>query len=214
MLLRQPLTTVFGGSRARVLEALIDLEGSLSVREVARLTGMSTTTASTALAGLHRIGLVTRQNLGQSQHYRIEPAHALVSPLRAVAERARAVDSVVAKIVKTELPEAAALWLYGSRAVAREWPGSDGDLLAVFGRPGDAEAASAQAPRVSTRLGQLVGYTISLVCLPVPTPQEWRAPFWRNVLRDGVALAGPGPTELAQRGPAGARDQHPWVLTG
>ena len=212
VLLRRPLATVFGGSRAQVLEALLDLDGGLSVREVARLTNLSATTASSALQALHSVGLVTRRSAGQSAFYRIAPEHVLVTPLRSVSAHAREVDDLVAREVKRAFGRILALWLYGSRATGRERPDSDADLLAVFRRPGDAERAAADAPWLEDRLGALLGYGVSLTCTTTPEADEWRTPFWSSVLREGASLAGPEPRDVHDLGTSVAATRHPWKV--
>lgn len=210
MLLRRPLTTVFGGSRAQVLEALLDLEGGLSVREVARLTNLSATTTSSALQALHMVGLVSRLTLGQTHLYRIAPEHVLVAPLRSVSGRAREVDALVAREVKQSFGQAIALWLYGSRATGSERPDSDADLLAVFRRSSDAGRATAEAPPLADRLTSLLGYGVSLTCAKAPAADDWRTSFWRNVLREGVSLAGPEPQHVRNLGTFRAASRYPW----
>jgi predicted nucleotidyltransferase len=212
--MRSPLSTVFGGSRARVLEALLELETGLSVREVARLTGLSATTASTALSSLAEIGMLSRQVLGQSLRYQINLRHAFVGPLRGLAARARDMDDVVAGEVNQALPEAVALWVYGSRAVGTERPDSDTDLLAIFLRRQDAEDAAAQAARIAERLRDVLGSEVSLICLEAPTAEEWLDPFWRNVLRTGVSLDGPEPTHVRELGAMKAAEMVPSRVGG
>lgn len=212
MLLRQPLTTVFGGSRARVLDALLDLQGGLSVREMARLTGLSATTASSALQALYDIGLVSRRAVGQNLVYEVSPEHVLIAPLRAVSSRVHDVDDLVAREVKRSLGRAMALWLYGSRATGNERPSSDADLVAVFRTTADAGRAAPHAPPLQERLAALLGYPVSLTCTAVPTPDQWRSPFWENVLSDGAALAGPTPLEVHDHG-GDASKIAPWQAT-
>jgi DNA-binding transcriptional ArsR family regulator len=195
-----------------VLEALLDLEGGLSVREVARLTRLSATTASSALRALHSVGLVTRRSLGQNVHYTIAPEHVLVAPLQDVSSLAREVDALVAGEVKQVFGHAIALWLYGSRATGNERADSDADLIAVFPGPGDAERAAADAPPLEDRLAGLLGYGVSLTCAAVPAPDDWQTPFWVNVLREGVSLAGPEPHDVHDLGTDLAAQRYPWTV--
>jgi len=53
-------------SRLRLLRALLDAEGPLSQRELAQASGLSQANASKHLACLARVGLVTRQQSGNT----------------------------------------------------------------------------------------------------------------------------------------------------
>lgn len=180
------------------------------MREVARLTGLSVTTSSSALQGLHSVGLLTREAVGQNLLYRISPEHVLVAPLRTLSSRARDVDDIVAGEVKRTFPRAEALWLYGSRAGGREGPDSDADLLILFGSAADAARAAGNASLLEERLDALLGFDVSLTCAATPRTGDWSTPFWSNVLREGASLAGPEPRDVHDLGLSGAIGRHRW----
>ena len=70
-LLDSPLSSIFGGPQSRVLELLLTVDSLLSVRDIARQTEMSPSTASTALDALKNQGVITRQVVGSTHLYKI-----------------------------------------------------------------------------------------------------------------------------------------------
>ncbi len=64
ILLRNPLSSIFGGTQALALELLLSVDALLSVRDIARQIDVSPSTASTALDSLKIQGVITRQIVG------------------------------------------------------------------------------------------------------------------------------------------------------
>jgi predicted nucleotidyltransferase len=196
VILSHPLLRVFGGTRASILEHLLETSGSLSVRQAARLTGVAATTASLALQALDEVGLVDREDVGTSQLYRIVESHALVASLREVLAAARQVDDLVVRAIRREIDGVVAVWLYGSPARGDNRLDSDADLLVLVNGPTASAAAPVDVTELTDELRQRLGMSVSLIVLPLPGAKEAHQTFWRNVLRDAITLDGPGPHDL------------------
>lgn len=206
--MRHPLVATFGGSRAAVLEVLLDVEAGMGVREVARLSGLAPTTVSSAMRALAEIGVLRISTWSGGQTYSVNRHHALVEPLQQVLEVARGVDARVVAAVREAVPVMRALWLYGSRARGDESPASDADLVVIVRRAQEARAYEDVVTELSGALEALLGYPVWISVRKTPGAREWQQPFWSHIAEHAVALHGPEPRDF-RGGAASAKSPVP-----
>lgn len=188
------------GSRGRVavLRCLAGVQVPLSIRQVARQSGLSHVSAGAVLDDLVGMGLVAASVAGRSRIHWLERRNLYVEGvvLPALAAEVSAPDAVVAEL-KAAAPEGiVSLVLFGSYARGDQVPLSDVDLLVV------AESASAVASaleHLDARLAELrarigarvsvLGYTLDAAVHLV----QQRDNLMDGVVRDGIVLAGVSP---------------------
>ncbi len=197
VLLREPLVSMFGGARARLVEVVLGIDDDLTVRHAARLADISPTTASHSLSALARIGLVEGRPKGNQILYRLNADHYAVPHLRGLLDAAREADADAVSLVMSTLagvPDA--IVVFGSVARGDDSPGSDIDLLVVAP---DVETSRRWAER-SYEVGEVLqhhlGVVVDVVVAVRPDLEAARSPFWREVLQDGRSIAGASMRDL------------------
>ena len=200
-LLRHPLDSVLGSvTKVRLLRALLPLERPVSLREAARLAGVSPAAASGALDELAALQIVDRREATSQHLYTVNRANRLTDALAglfaAEEERRETLMDALRSDVEGGQPrpsvEAAAL--FGSAARGDDRPDSDLDLLVIAEGPGDEEAVWAHLVEVKERYRREFGVKLSPVVLTLERLRE-RArdgdPLIDNVVEDGIKLTGP-----------------------
>ena len=190
-------------SEARVLAALLRIEAPVTGRAVARITGLTQSTAQRALIRLREAGLVVAEPAPPSLLYRANPDHlampALMSLLRLDSElRARTAEHVA----EWRLPPASVV-IYGSVAREEATAGSDLDVLVVrldTTEPDDA-TWQLQLAGLAHRLQLWTGRRASIVEMSRREAAQGladREPFVVEADRDGWLIAGCALGELAR----------------
>lgn len=174
-----PLRDVVPGPRGLVLATLVELEKPVSVRALARHSGVSAQTALNLVDELSLVGLVRAQRTGGLILVALNPGHILAEPLYAlVRARGRLIERMSEEL--TAWPELAAAWLFGSAARGDGDRSSDIDLLLVAeadtGDPMWARNVATLADHVSEWTGNLVQIT------------EHTWPSFEQLVRDGNVL--------------------------
>ncbi|MCR4295994.1 MAG: MarR family transcriptional regulator [Elusimicrobia bacterium] len=132
--LARPLDAVLSApSRLAVLRALFRARAPLSGRALARLAGINHQGASTALAGLEKLGLVARRPAGRSDQWRLDRRRWLIAELLLpLFEReAELADAVAGAVKKALRGKAAAALIGGPAAKGRLEPGQPFELVVV-----------------------------------------------------------------------------------
>jgi predicted nucleotidyltransferase len=200
-LLRHPLDSVLGSvTKVRLLRALLPLERPVSLREAARLAGVSPAAASGALDELAALQVVDRREATSQHLYTVNRknrlADALAGLFAAEEERREMLMGSLRRDVEGGQPgpsvEAAAL--FGSAARGDDRPDSDLDLLVIAEGEGDEEAIWAHLVEVRARYEREFGVKLSPVVMTLERLRE-RArsgdPLIANVVEDGIKLTGP-----------------------
>lgn len=199
MLIRRPLASVFGGRKAAVLEALLGVEGDLSVRDVARIAGIPPSTASVALRSLEWAGVVTRREIGSTLAYRIDPRHFAIDGLLRIVSAARAIEADLSARVTDMLGERPlAIVLFGSVARGEDELGSDVDLLLVAKHEDQKRRWDPRVHGIAQDLGASMGRRVNMVVAVRPSARRAASSFWREIGRDGRTLAGSSVHDLVR----------------
>jgi DNA-binding transcriptional ArsR family regulator len=200
-----PADTVLAANERRVLAALVRVETALTGRAVARITGLTQSTAQRALTRLREAGLVVAEPVPPSLLYRPNPEHLAMPAMLALLQlddelRVRITDHVAG----WRLPPAAAV-IYRSVARGEARPRSDLDILVV--RPDTPEPDDAAWQLQLATLGDHVqrwsGRRASIIEMSrdeVNHGLTSREPFLVEAARDGWVVAGKPLPELARSG--------------
>jgi predicted nucleotidyltransferase len=195
---------VLAANEERVVAALLRSETPLTGRAVARIAGLTQSTAQRALSRLREAGLVIAEPAPPSLLYRANPEHLAMPAILALLHlndelRARITEHVAG----WRLPPAGAV-IYGSLARGEANPGSDLDILVV--RPDTTEPDDATWQGQITALGDQVqrwsGRRASIVEMSRGEVTEGFAsmkPFLVEAARDGWVVAGQALRVLAER---------------
>jgi len=157
-----PLADVIPGARGQVLATLVQLEGPVTVRALARRAGVAPQTALTLVNELTAIGLVSAQRAGQAQLVSLNPSHTLVAPLVALTRsRERLIE-----LLRSELsawPGLAGAWMFGPVARGDGDRGSVVDLLLVAATTTETAAWGDATGRLVRQVQSWTGNRVQLV---------------------------------------------------
>ena len=128
--LSAPLADVIPGPRGQILATLAQLETPVTIRALARHSGVAPQTALSVVGDLRDAGLVLSQRAGQAHMVTLNRAHILAPPVVALARtRARLIERLTREL--TAWTELAGGWLFGSAAHGTGGRQSDIDILLV-----------------------------------------------------------------------------------
>ena len=139
-LLTSPLDAALGStSKVRLLRLLITQNRTLSGREAARLTDMSTTAILGAIDDLYKLGLIHREQSGRQFLCTPNRDHLLLKTIEtlfaAEAEWTRLFFSAIRESLgisqRKKRTDVLAAWIFGSSAIDQDTPGSDVDLFVL-----------------------------------------------------------------------------------
>ena len=166
-LLTNPLDATFGStSKVRLLRLLITQDRTLSGREAARITDMSTTAILGAIDDLYKLGLIHREQSGRQFLCTPNRDHLLLKTLEALftaeAEWTRLFFSAIREALgisaaaharpHDKKSDVMAAWIFGSMAIDQDKPESDVDLFVLTKNDAVVETV---ADRISEELERL-----------------------------------------------------------
>ena len=184
------LGAIFGGAAAQALEALLR-GGDLTVRQVARVAGLSPSSASVALRTLEARGLVRGVPVGTAVQYRLNEEHFALPHVRALVAEGHQLRSDLPQLIESRLgSRPRCVILFGSMARGDARKDSDMDLLVVARDEEQLEGWDSTGHELAEWLTGRIGGPLDVVMVTAPSAAELRRPFWRNVLREGQVLDG------------------------
>ena len=128
--------TLFGKTRRAVLAKLyLDPQREFRLRELARLTGISSGTVQYELRQLTAAGLVRRSERNGLVTYRADADSPIHAELRAIVEKTSGIEGVVRQALKPAAKYIRQALIYGSIAKSANRARSDLDLLVVGTMP-------------------------------------------------------------------------------
>lgn len=204
--LYHPLDQILGSPGVvRTARVLADHGGSLAVADIARRARLALPSTRAALRRLLESDVVTAIGAGRSMVCALSPEHPLIPALVALfaAERAQAtaVLDAIRGAARSLRPAPFAVWLYGSVARGADAPPSDIDVALVSAVSEPTPQADALRDAISAELrGQ--ERRVSVVALgpsDVARLARTNAPFWRELERDAVVLAGDAPQGVLEQ---------------
>ncbi len=195
--------TPLAPNEARVLEALLRVESPVTGRAVARITGLTQSTAQRALTRLRAAGLVVAEPSPPSLLYRANQDHLALPPLVTLLRLDDELRARMAEHVGDWRVAPASVVIYGSVARAEAGAGSDLDVLVV--RPDAIEPDEAtwqtQLAGLANRVHRWTGRRASVIDMSRREAIQGltdREPFLVGADRDGWMIAGKPLHELDQ----------------
>jgi predicted nucleotidyltransferase len=175
----RPLRDIVPGPRGLLLATLVQLEKPVTVRALARHSGVSAQTALNLVDELSLVGLVQAERAGGLILVVLNRRHILVEPLYAlVRARGRLIERMSEEL--ETWPDLAAAWLFGSAARGDGDRSSDVDLLLVA----EADTGNpAWVGNVATLADHVYEWTGNLVQI---TEHTWES--FEQLVRDGNVL--------------------------
>ena len=150
---------LFGRARARLFAVLFVLpERAFYFRELARLSGLSTSSLRRELLPLLRAGVVEQRGHAHLVYYRANPAHPCFPELKGLIDKTA---GIAPQLQASLLPLAERIdyaFIYGSFAGGSPTASSDVDLM-VVGSASFGEVAEAVRP-IAERLGRPINPTL------------------------------------------------------
>lgn len=200
--LREPASIVMPPGTAAIIRALAGTNAAMTVRQVARVAGVSHQRASQVVQRLTAHGLVTTEPQGPSLLCRLNRNHLAAPAVTALAQLRSTLLTTLAADIEAWPVRPVHASLFGSAARADGSPASDIDVLLVrVGDPGDEgdDDWAQQLAASGVRLQRATGNRISW--FDISTTDLTRAVHTREAIveewrRDAVRLVGPDLSRL------------------
>lgn len=192
MNLEHPLLDFAGGVRGKVLEQLLELDESVSRRELAAMLGIASGNASAVIQELIDSGLVIEDRQGRSSMVKINRLHLSVESLVQIQ---RTKDILIQRL-KTRFLKIESIshaWLFGSVARGNSHRKSDIDLL-IISKNLDDPVLHQKLSALDADVRNWTGNEIQFV---EHTPDTWKQValsqnrLVQQIQKDGICLKGP-----------------------
>lgn len=201
---RRPVEAVVPGAQGRILAVLAKTSAELSLRTIARLSGVSVAQVSRILPSLVELGLLERREAPPSVLFHFVPENVAARAVTALAESRETVLREIGAAAAELDPPPMSVIVFGSFARGDADRLSDLDVVFVRGRTiaeDDPDWRNVvDAWREHAR--RLTGNPVEL--LEVSDEEASRrlrggTPFWLDVQRDGVVVYGASIEDLKGR---------------
>jgi len=191
----RPVQAVIPGAQGRILEVLAKTTAELNLRTIARLSGVSVAQASRVLPPLVELGIVERRDVPPSAQFRYVHEHVAARAVSLLVDAQRAVLAELRSAAARIKPLPTSVVIFGSFARGEAVSASDIDVIVV--RP---KTVGEDEPRWRASLDRwrdgaqtLTGNHVEVIEVSELDAQRLlrsRKPFWLDVQRDGIVLAG------------------------
>lgn len=184
------LERIFGGSRAAVLQVLLNVNVGLSARQIASLANLSPSVGASALQALHKIKLVEKQEMGNAHIYTLDRQNEAVPVLNELINRLTLSNQeFYAELVNEFFADKPidAIILYGSVARGDDRLNSDIDVLIVAERV-DIEEWAPAIENAERAMARRVSRPVHITVSEWPSKTEQKNAFWRNIRDEGLSL--------------------------
>ncbi len=186
-------------SYVRVLRALDELPVGLpaSARELARRSGLSHPTTSSALASLATQGIVIARRAVQTDAFELNRRHTLTERLRSLFEWERQLPEELVNFLGREIERRApwvfSAYLFGSSVRGEMTRTSDIDLAVVVPDPGKKDETELALERVADaireRFGNRLGVTVGVSSINnLRRPGRPGHRLWTQIVQEGIAV--------------------------
>lgn len=188
----EPASVAIAPGTAAVLRTLAGTDAPLTIRELARISAVSSNRAQQVIARLADHGLVTTEDHGRARLCRLNREHLAAGPLVQLAELRGAMLGMLRSELETWPLQPEHASLFGSAARGDGSTASDLDVLLVArseDEPGWAEQLADAAGRVRHATGNNI---VWFVVTPADLRRAIRAqePIVAEWRRDAIQLAG------------------------
>jgi predicted nucleotidyltransferase len=201
----RPITSVIPGVQGKLLDAIACLGRSVTSGQAASIAKVSENQASKVLRELATLGILDRTDAGNAALYQLSPTNVAASVVRDLCELRYRLFEKIRELSAPMVHEEPNIWIavFGSTARGDSTSASDIDLMVV--RPDLINIADRREvwDRLVFEFSQSIA---SLAGNPVNPVEYWRSevdlgkPFWKEVLRDNVTIAGAAPLPFISKG--------------
>ncbi len=198
-----PVEAVIPGAQGRVLAVLAQTTAELNLSTLGRLAGVSVAQASRVMPGLVELGLVERREVPPSSQFRLIRENVAA---RAIVDLARSRDVALSRIgaAADALPVSpVSIIVFGSFSRGEADERSDVDAIVV--RPDDVteddDVWATGVERWRNEARAITGNRVEVLEFgrdEVQSRLASKAPLWRDVVRDGIAVHGLTMDELLE----------------
>ena len=200
----RPVQAVIPGAQGRILAVLAETTAELNLRTIARLSGVSVAQASRVLPPLVELGIVERRDVPPSAQFRYVSEHVAARAVSLLVDAERAVVDELRGAAARIKPLPTSVVVFGSFARGEADGNSDIDVVVIRPKTVDEDEPRWHASLDRWREGarRLTGNRVEVVEVSeadVARLLRSRKPFWLDVRRDGIVLAGRGLEELKGR---------------
>jgi predicted nucleotidyltransferase/biotin operon repressor len=192
MNLEHPPLDFAGGVRGKVLEQLLELDESVSRRELAAMLGIASGNASAVIQELIDSGLVIEERQGRSSMVTINRLHLSVELLVQIQKT----KDVLIQRLKTrflKIESVSHAWLFGSVVRGNSHRKSDIDILIISKNLDDPVLHQ----KLSTLDADVRNWTGNEIQFVEHTPDSWKQValsqnrLVQQIQKDGICLKGP-----------------------
>lgn len=195
MLFHHVIETFLGDpANIRVYRILLSRRGGTTGRGLGSLANISSFKISKILENLVLQGIVDYHVVGRSHLYRLNEKHIFFPWIEKLMNFETELLPMLGNTVMKKLhPKPLSIILYGSVARGDQRPNSDLDLLFVYADKNKAEP-------FSDTMGEIIEYIVtnyrnmaSIIPISVSEfqhPPDHKRPLIRNIIKDGITLAG------------------------
>ncbi len=188
----RPVEALIPGAQGKILAACLRAGEPMTMRELARLAGVSPNQAKTVIDHLAELGLVRRQAAGRALLVSLESESPVVGALRLVADlRALTLARWRARAEQLS-PLPGTLAVFGSWARGESGVQSDVDILVVLPEldEGVEDAYREQVADWCAYAARVAGLSVAPVVLSPAEAALVTGGLWSEILRDGVVVVG------------------------
>lgn len=206
MQLQHPFRAIAPSVDGDVLHVLASIHGALTIADLTRLISeRSRTGIFLAAERLVSQGILLRDIVGRTRSYRLNDAHILAEPVRAIADARATLLDRLREIAGTL--DASYVALFGSAATGTMTPESDIDIIAIRhpDHTADWDAQVAAAAGNITRLTGNDARIIDILESDLEAPEY--ASLLEEILAEGVTLSGDDRVVRAARNRLRKRDR-------
>jgi len=188
-------------ANVRLLRELSRHGGELDASSLALRSGIAVQSVRLALDRLVGQGIVEVKGTGHARLFAVQRAHPLATAFDALflaeEDRFDAVLGALRAAADEIRSDVEAVWLYGSVARGEDATGSDVDIVVVSARD-DVERVVGEFRERLRVAEERLSFTASVAGLDSADVDRLSRsdPWWTEVERDAVTIAGPSPTDL------------------
>ena len=197
----RPVEAIIPGAQGKVLNALAQITGPVSLRRTAEIAGVSPAQCSRLLGPLVELGIVEREDVPPAAHFRLVREHLAARPLLELVDSHGRFMELLGRTARRLRPPPASVIVFGSLARGTAHAGSDIDVLLVRQAAQNADETEWHDGVADWIAGaeQASGNPVRVVEAgerEARSRLRSRQGMWASIRREGLCVSGVGLDEL------------------